>query len=88
VARTGYYSPLHYSPLTHHLIEDDIVNEVVIVDGVRTPFSKAGGVLKELPAYELGKFAVRELLERLELPPGGVDQVILGNIGTLRGLWR
>jgi acetyl-CoA acetyltransferase family protein len=63
------------------IIGDTVVSEVVIVDGVRTPFCKAGGVFKDLPAYELGKIAVRELLERLEFSRAAVDQVILGNIG-------
>ncbi len=54
---------------------------VVIVDGVRTPFAKAGTALKDVPAQELGRIAVRELLERTELDPGLVDETIMGNVG-------
>ncbi|HWP33984.1 MAG TPA: thiolase family protein [Thermodesulfobacteriota bacterium] len=54
---------------------------VVIVDGVRTPFAKAGTALKDVPARELGRIVVRELLERTELDPADVDEVIFGNIG-------
>lgn len=57
------------------------MKEVVIVKGLRTPFSKAGTVFKDLPAYELGKIVLRELLEQLELPPREIDEVVWGNIG-------
>lgn len=63
------------------IIEEFTVSEVVIVDGLRTPFCRAGGVFREMPAYDLGKIALRELLERLELAPDAIDQVIWGNIG-------
>ena len=55
---------------------------VVIVDGVRTPFAKAGSALKGVPAQELGRIAVRELLARPEFDPDGLDEVVLGNCGT------
>lgn len=57
------------------------MKEVVIVKGLRTPFSKAGTVFKDLPAYELGKIVLRELLEQVELPPREIDEVVWGNIG-------
>lgn len=52
---------------------------VVVVDGVRTPFAKAGTALSEVSAVELARVAIRELLERTELDPGAIDEVILGN---------
>jgi len=52
---------------------------VVVVDGVRTPFAKAGTALEDVPAVELARVAIRELLERTEIDPGAVDEVILGN---------
>ena len=55
---------------------------VVIVDGVRTPFAKAGGALADVPAHELGRVAVRELLARTELDPARLDEVVLGNCGS------
>jgi acetyl-CoA acyltransferase len=55
---------------------------VVIVDGVRTPFAKAGSALKGLPAQELGRIAVRDLLARTEFDPKDLDEVVLGNCGT------
>ncbi len=53
--------------------------EVVIVDGIRTPFCKIGGALKGVSAYNLGKVVVRELLERTELPAQEVDELVVGN---------
>jgi len=52
---------------------------VVVVDGVRTPFTKAGTALAEVPSVELARVAIRELLERTEIDPGAIGEVILGN---------
>lgn len=51
---------------------------LAIVDGVRTPFSKAGTDLASLPADELGRIAVNSLLTRTGLDPELVDEVIFG----------
>ena len=50
-----------------------------LLAGVRTPFAKAGGPLRDTPAYELGRIAVGELLARSDLDPARLDEVILGN---------
>jgi acetyl-CoA acetyltransferase family protein len=50
-----------------------------ILGGVRTPFAKAGTAFARVPAYELGRVAITELLARHELDPGRLDEVILGN---------
>ncbi len=54
---------------------------VVIVAGVRTPYVKAWTLFNNLSASELGRVVVRELLERIDLPPSEVDEVIIGNVG-------
>src|SRR6266496_332450 len=51
---------------------------LVIVDGVRTPFSKAGTELASMGADELGRIAVNGLLTRTGLDPDLVDEVIFG----------
>ena len=56
--------------------------EVVIIDGVRTPFAKAGTSLKEIHPVELGKVALTELIARSELDVNEVDEVIIGNVGS------
>lgn len=48
--------------------------------GVRTPFAKAGTVLKDLSAIDLGKLAVAELLQRTELDGKLVDAVVYGTV--------
>src|SRR5438874_13450982 len=51
---------------------------LVIVDGVRTPFSKAGTDLASCGADELGWMAVNALLTRTSLDPALVDEVSFG----------
>src|SRR5205814_7158236 len=53
-------------------------DRLVIVDGVRTPFSKAGTELASLGADELGRIAVNALLAKTGLDPALVDEVIFG----------
>ena len=52
---------------------------VVVVDGVRTPFAKAGTALAEVGAVELVRVVLRELVERTEIDPVQIDEVIVGN---------
>jgi len=54
--------------------------EVVVVDGLRTPYSRAGTELKDVPADELGRIVAVELLARTDFDPEGLDEVIFGNI--------
>jgi acetyl-CoA acyltransferase len=56
--------------------------DVVLVEGVRTPFVKADSKFKDVHPAELGRVAVHELLERSGLKPEHVDEVIMGNTGT------
>src|SRR5580700_11173479 len=51
---------------------------LVIVDGVRTPFCKAGSQLAGMAADELGRVAVNALLTRTGFDPALVDEVIFG----------
>ena len=53
-------------------------DRLVIVDGVRTPFCKAGTEMASLGAEELGRIAVNALLTRTGLDPSLVDEVIFG----------
>ena len=53
-------------------------SRLVIVDGVRTPFCRAGTDLAALGADELGRIAVDALLTRTGLDPALVDEVIFG----------
>ena len=54
--------------------------EVVIVEGLRTPYSRAGTELKDVPAASLGRIVIGELLARTAFDAADLDQVIFGNI--------
>src|SRR5947209_8425161 len=54
--------------------------DIAIVEGVRTPFAKAFGALAAVPAQELGKLAAQAVLQRAQVRPDQVDQVIFGNV--------
>ena len=54
--------------------------ETVVVDGLRTPYSRAGTELKDVPADALGRIVAVELLARTDFDPEAVDEVIFGNI--------
>ena len=54
------------------------VRDVVFVDGVRTPFGKAGGMYADTRADDLVIRCIRELLRRNpQLPPERVDEVAI-----------
>ncbi len=53
---------------------------VAVVAGVRTPFAKRGTAFRELSALDLGKLACAELLERSEVDPAEIQQVVYGQV--------
>ena len=53
-------------------------NDVVIVSAVRTPFGRFDGVLKTTLSMDLGVFAVKEAVRRINLSPALVDEVYYG----------
>ncbi len=59
--------------------------DAVIVAGVRTPFAKAGTVLREVPATELARVAIREAVERAEIDPEAIDEVVVGSVAGPTG---
>ncbi len=54
---------------------------IAIVDGIRTPFAKAGGALAKVTADELGAYPMRELMNRVSIDYEDIDQVVVGNVG-------
>lgn len=59
-----------------------IVPDVVVTHALRTVQCKAGTALRDVHAAELGRQVVAELVERADLEPGRVDEVILGCAGN------
>src|SRR5512133_1106513 len=53
---------------------------VAIIEGVRTPFARAGTTLRHLSAIDLGKIAVGELIQRTSLDPTIVDVLVFGTV--------
>ncbi|MFZ5918007.1 MAG: thiolase family protein [Chloroflexota bacterium] len=53
-------------------------NDVVIVSAVRTPFGRFDGLLKSTPSIDLGVLALQEVVRRIDLDPGLVDEVYYG----------
>ena len=56
------------------------MREVVIASAVRTAVGVFGGGLKSVPAVDLGAIVIREALNRANVKPELVDEVILGNV--------
>lgn len=56
--------------------------DVVLVEGVRTPFVKSDNKFRDVHPAELGRVAVHELIERANLDVKVVDEVIMGNTGS------
>jgi acetyl-CoA C-acetyltransferase len=56
------------------------MEEVVIVDALRTPVGKFGGTLAETPASQLGARVIAALLERTGVEATRVDEVIMGQV--------
>ncbi|HUT19746.1 MAG TPA: thiolase family protein [Anaerolineae bacterium] len=57
------------------------MKRVLVIDGVRTPIGKHGGVLRSVTAQELQAVAFRALLDRVDLDPKLIDEVIVGCVG-------
>lgn len=56
------------------------LRRVAVVGGLRTPFVKAGTAFGELSALDLARAVVRELVERYDVAPGAVDQLVFGQV--------
>ncbi len=58
---------------------------VAIVYGLRTPFIKSGTLIENLNSLELGKKVTIELLNRSEVDPESIEEVIFGtSLSTIR----
>ncbi|MDT8861335.1 acetyl-CoA C-acetyltransferase [Alkalihalobacillus sp. MEB130] len=55
-------------------------NEVVLVDGARTAFTKFCGSFREITATDLGAISAKEAIKRAQINATEVDQVFIGNV--------
>ena len=56
------------------------MKEVVIVSAVRTPIGRFMGALSQIAAPELGAIVIKGALERINLDPSQVGEVIMGHV--------
>ncbi|MEZ9628456.1 acetyl-CoA C-acyltransferase FadI [Vibrio breoganii] len=55
-------------------------DRVAVVAGLRTPFARQSTELKDVPALDLGKMVVSEMLARTEIDPSMIEQVVFGQV--------
>jgi len=53
---------------------------VAIIGGLRTPFAKQSTAYRDVSALDLGRFVVRELVERSGIDPRAIEQVVYGQV--------
>ena len=56
------------------------MQEVFVIQALRTAQGSFGGALAEVPAPQLAATVIRALLERGGLAPAAVDEVIVGQV--------
>jgi acetyl-CoA acetyltransferase family protein len=54
--------------------------EIVILDGARTPMADYNGVFSDVSAIDLGVVAAKEALRRSGTDPAAIDHVVFGNV--------
>ncbi|MEN8182882.1 MAG: acetyl-CoA C-acetyltransferase, partial [Myxococcota bacterium] len=57
--------------------------EAYIIDAVRTPVGKRGGGLSQVHPADLGGHALRALMEKSDLDPAAVEDVLFGCVDTI-----
>ncbi|MFZ4831563.1 acetyl-CoA C-acyltransferase FadI [Rouxiella sp. Mn2063] len=55
-------------------------DRIAIVEGLRTPFAKQATAFHGIPAVDLGKMVVSELLDRSGIDPQLIDQLVFGQV--------
>jgi len=59
------------------------VPEAFIVDAVRSPVGRRNGGLAHVHPADLGAHAIRSLMERVDVDPAAVDDVVFGCVDTI-----
>lgn len=59
--------------------------EAYIIDAIRTPVGKRGGSLAEMHPADLGAHIMKAAVERNEIDPGEVDDVVFGCVDAIGG---
>jgi len=56
------------------------MRNAVFVDGCRIPFLKAGTDYKQQTSYDLGRMAIKALLDRSQIAPDKINWVLMGSV--------
>ncbi|GAA6076556.1 trifunctional enzyme subunit beta, mitochondrial, partial [Tachysurus ichikawai] len=56
------------------------VKNIVLVDGVRTPFLQSGTTYSDLMPHDLARGALQGLLNRTSIPKDAVDYIVYGTV--------
>ena len=56
------------------------MKDIYVVESLRTPFGSFGGVLSDIEAPQLGGTVMKMLMERADLDPAAVSEVIIGQV--------
>ena len=57
-------------------------DRIALIDGVRTPFVKAWAQYKNLNEADLGRIAVNELINRVDMDPSEIDECVFGCVSA------
>lgn len=57
-----------------------MTRRVVLIDGARTPFVKAGTDYFDLMSYQLGAFAIKGVVDKTGIKADKIDQVVMGTV--------
>lgn len=60
--------------------EELLMNEILILEGARTPFGTFGGSLKDTDSTQLGVIASKEALKRSNVDAKDIDLTVVGNV--------
>src|SRR5512136_2335400 len=56
------------------------MKDIYVVDSLRTPFGSFGGILSDVESPHLGGTVIKALMERAEVEPAAVNEVIIGQV--------
>ena len=59
-----------------------VADDIVILEGARTPIGKFNGTLSSFMATDLGGFAIAGVLERTGVAAAEIDSVVMGHVLT------
>src|SRR4051794_39412923 len=66
-------------PLLPHSTYHAAIAEALIIDGVRTPVGRYGGVLASVRPDDLAALTIERTVERTGIDPARIDDVYFGN---------